>query len=83
MQPISWPTPGYYKEKKAVFITGTNEHGEKISIVVATKGQNLKYHYNQNTCDYRALWKDLDITYDKFIRTTNPCHEEIVKKFYT
>ncbi|KAK0592000.1 hypothetical protein LWI29_011678 [Acer saccharum] len=30
-----------------------------------------------------SLWKDLDIAYDKFIRTTDPKHEAIVKEFYS
>lgn len=69
--------------KKVVFITGTDEHGEKIAMAAAAKGQNPKDHCDRIACDYQALWKDLDITYDKFIRTTNPCHEAIVKEFYT
>lgn len=68
--------------KKVVFITGTDEHGEKIAMAAAAKGQNPKDHCDHIAYDYQALWKDLDITYDKFIRTTNPCHEVIVKEFY-
>lgn len=69
--------------KTVVFITGTDEHGEKIAMAAADKGQNPKDHCDHIAHDYQALWRDLDITYDKFIRTTNPCHEAIVKEFYT
>ncbi|KAK0591908.1 hypothetical protein LWI29_010105 [Acer saccharum] len=51
--------------KKVIFITGTDEHGEKIAAAAAT------------------LWKDLDIAYDKFIWTTDPKHEAVVKEFYS
>ncbi|KAG2730218.1 hypothetical protein I3760_01G281500 [Carya illinoinensis] len=69
--------------KKVVFITGTDEHGEKIATAAAAQGSNPSEHCNVISQAYKTLWKDLEIAYDKFIRTTNPKHEAIVKEFYS
>ncbi|XP_057845908.2 methionine--tRNA ligase, chloroplastic/mitochondrial [Cryptomeria japonica] len=68
--------------KKVVFITGTDEHGEKIAAAASANHQKPRAHCDRIASDYQALWKDLDISYDKFIRTTNSYHEAIVKEFY-
>ncbi|KAI3848981.1 hypothetical protein MKX03_001073 [Papaver bracteatum] len=68
--------------KKVVFITGTDEHGEKIATAAAASGSSPIEHCNNISQAYKILWKDLDIAYDKFIRTTDSSHEEIVKEFY-
>ncbi|XP_019441623.1 PREDICTED: methionine--tRNA ligase, chloroplastic/mitochondrial [Lupinus angustifolius] len=68
--------------KKVIFITGTDEHGEKIATAAMAQGSNPHDHCNLISQAYRTLWKDLDISYDKFIRTTDSKHEAIVKEFY-
>ncbi|KAI3995065.1 hypothetical protein MKX01_020837 [Papaver californicum] len=68
--------------KKVTFITGTDEHGEKIATAAAASGSSPIEHCNNISQAYKFLWKDLDIAYDKFIRTTDSSHEEIVKQFY-
>lgn len=68
--------------KKVIFITGTDEHGEKIATAAAARGSSPNEHCDVISQAYKALWEDLDIAYDKFIRTTNPRHEAIVKEFY-
>ncbi|KAI3965576.1 hypothetical protein MKX01_010533 [Papaver californicum] len=68
--------------KKVIFITGTDEHGEKIATAAAASGSRPIEHCNNISQAYKFLWKDLDIAYDKFIRTTDSSHEEIVKEFY-
>ncbi|CAH2064055.1 unnamed protein product [Thlaspi arvense] len=68
--------------KKVIFITGTDEHGEKIATSAAANGRNPAEHCDLISQSYRTLWKELDIAYDKFIRTTDPKHEAIVKEFY-
>ncbi|KAI3897869.1 hypothetical protein MKX03_007087 [Papaver bracteatum] len=68
--------------KKVIFITGTDEHGEKIATAAAASGSSPIEHCNNISQAYKFLWKDLDIAYDKFIRTTDSSHEEIVKEFY-
>ncbi|KAK7854973.1 methionine--trna ligase [Quercus suber] len=69
--------------KKVVFITGTDEHGEKIATAAAAQGSDPSEHCDVISQAYKTLWKDLDISYDKFIRTTDPKHEAIVKEFYS
>ncbi|KAH6810493.1 methionyl-tRNA synthetase / methionine-tRNA ligase / MetRS [Perilla frutescens var. frutescens] len=69
--------------KKVIFITGTDEHGEKIATSAAANGSSPSKHCDLISQAYKALWGELDISYDKFIRTTNPNHEAIVKEFYS
>ncbi|XP_068654722.1 methionine--tRNA ligase, chloroplastic/mitochondrial [Aristolochia californica] len=68
--------------KKVIFITGTDEHGEKIATAAAAHGCSPGEHCDAVSEAYRMLWKDLDVAYDKFIRTTDPIHERIVGEFY-
>ncbi|KAL3369493.1 hypothetical protein AABB24_010038 [Solanum stoloniferum] len=70
-------------EKKVIFITGTDEHGEKIATAAAANGSSPNEHCDVVSQAYKSLWKDLDISYDKFIRTTDPKHEAVVKEFYS
>ncbi|KAL2897070.1 Methionine--tRNA ligase chloroplastic/mitochondrial [Bienertia sinuspersici] len=70
-------------EKKVIFVTGTDEHGEKIATAAAAVGSSPSDHCDTISQAYRMLWKELDIAYDKFIRTTNPKHEAIVNEFYS
>uniref|UniRef100_A0A7N0TPI9 methionine--tRNA ligase n=1 Tax=Kalanchoe fedtschenkoi TaxID=63787 RepID=A0A7N0TPI9_KALFE len=69
--------------KKVIFITGTDEHGEKIATAAAASGSSPSDHCDTISQSYKALWKNLDIAYDRFIRTTDPHHEVIVKEFYS
>ncbi|XP_028058346.1 methionine--tRNA ligase, chloroplastic/mitochondrial [Camellia sinensis] len=69
--------------KKVIFITGTDEHGEKIATAAAACGSSPSEHCDVISQAYKALWEDLDIAYDKFIRTTASKHEVIVKEFYS
>ncbi|KAM4104523.1 hypothetical protein ACJW30_06G164300 [Castanea mollissima] len=69
--------------KKVIFITGTDEHGEKIATAAAAQGSDPSEHCDIISQSYKTLWRDLDISYDKFIRTTDPKHEAILKEFYS
>ncbi|CAL9092729.1 unnamed protein product [Musa acuminata var. zebrina] len=69
--------------KKVVFITGTDEHGEKIAAAAQASGRSPREHCDTISQSYRILWRELDIAYDKFIRTTDSKHEAIVKEFYS
>lgn len=69
--------------KKVIFITGTDEHGEKIATAAAASGSSPSEHCNVVSQSYKSLWKELDISYDKFIRTTDAKHEAVVKEFYS
>ena len=64
------------------FLTGTDEHGQKI--FKSAKEKNL---FPQEHCDFIAgkfqeLWKLLNIKYDRFSRTTSKIHEKIVQDFF-
>lgn len=65
------------------FMTGTDEHGEKIEKATLEaglkKGQEKKF-IDTIVPHFKALWKRLDIEYDHFIRTTDKEHKETVKK---
>ena len=66
------------------FLTGTDEHGQKIMNTAEANGVSP-----QEWCDrlvetaWKPTWADLDIAYDDFIRTTEPRHTERVQRFLT
>jgi len=61
------------------FLTGTDEHGEKISKTAAGKGMNEKEFVESIVPRFIHLWEVLGIEYDQFIRTTDEAHERIVQ----
>lgn len=65
-----------------MFLTGTDEHGQKIERIATSQGVTPKQYVDKIVDDIKALWKDLDISYDKFIRTTDDYHVEAVKKIF-
>ena len=65
--------------KRVAFITGTDEHGEKIALAAAGRGMGPQEHCDDIVASYKQLWQDLDISYDSFIRTTDAKHEALVK----
>jgi hypothetical protein len=64
--------------KRVRFLTGTDEHGEKIALAAAARGMSPKEHCDSIVQDYKSLWGALDIAYDGFIRTTDAHHEQLV-----
>lgn len=62
------------------FLTGTDEHGQKIAQAAKANGLEPKKHCDIYAEKFKQLWKRLNISYDRFIRTTDADHEEIVKK---
>lgn len=65
-----------------MFLTGTDEHGQKIENVAKEKGVSPKEYVDEIVAGIKDLWKTLDISYDQFIRTTDPEHQEIVQKIF-
>jgi methionyl-tRNA synthetase len=61
-------------------LTGTDEHGEKISQAAQGQGISPKEFADRNSDTFHSLWKLLNISYDKFIRTSDPAHQVIVQK---
>lgn len=62
------------------FLTGTDEHGIKIYKAAADKGKSPQELADEVVVHFRQLWKDLDISYDDFIRTTEFRHENRVQE---
>lgn len=65
------------------YLTGTDEHGEKIQKAAEKNGVTPKQYIDPIVESAQELWKKLGIEYDKFIRTTDSYHEEAVAKIFT
>jgi len=57
------------------FLTGTDEHGQKIAQSAQQRGKTPKEYADEVSGKFKALWDDFDISYDKFIRTTDEDHK--------
>ncbi len=64
------------------FLTGTDEHGQKIADSAALRGKTPKEYADEISGKFRTLWDDFDISYDKFIRTTDEEHKCGVQKAF-
>ena len=64
------------------YLTGTDEHGQKVQQRAEKAGVTPKQFVDRLYEQITALWKKLDISYDKFIRTTDEYHEKTVQKIY-
>lgn len=65
------------------FLTGLDEHGQKIAQVAAQTGLTPQQHVDQAASGYQSLWKELNISNDDFMRTTSSYHKEAVQKIFT
>lgn len=65
------------------FLTGTDEHGEKIQTKAREAGMTEIEYLDGMIADIKALWKRMDISYDDFIRTTEDRHKVIIQKIFT
>lgn len=65
-----------------MFLTGTDEHGQKIEERAREAGVTPKEFVDGIVAGIRKLWQTLNISYDKFIRTTDPEHEETVAAIF-
>ena len=64
------------------FLTGTDEHGQKIERKAKEKGVTPKEYVDKIVAGIKDLWKLMDIEYDDFIRTTDERHVECVQKVF-
>lgn len=64
------------------YLTGTDEHGQKIEAKANELGISPKEYVDGMAEKIKALWQTLDIRYDKFIRTTDDYHETVVQKVF-
>ncbi|KAG5983246.1 hypothetical protein E4U55_000470 [Claviceps digitariae] len=70
------------KGKETFFLTGTDEHGMKIQRAAAKEGIEPQKFCDSNSDKFRELAAAGNISYDAFIRTTNPEHKESVSAFW-
>ena len=64
------------------FLTGTDEHGQKIADSAALRDKSPKEYADEISGKFKNLWDDFDISYDKFIRTTDKDHKTGVQKAF-
>lgn len=65
-----------------LFITGTDEHGQKIERTAAARGLQPGEHCDRIVTAYFDLWEKLNIRFDRLSRTTSPRHQAIVNEFF-
>ncbi len=65
------------------FLTGSDEHGEKIAKNAANNNMEPQEFVDKIHLNFIENWKNMDISYDKFIRTTDKEHIEVVQKVFT
>ncbi|BCJ87431.1 methionine--tRNA ligase [Effusibacillus dendaii] len=64
------------------FLTGTDEHGQKIERRAAEAKKNPQQFVDEIILWIKDLWRELDISYDDFIRTTEDRHKQVVQKIF-
>ncbi len=65
-----------------MFLTGTDEHGLKIEQKAQSEGISPKEYVDRIVADFQSLWKLLDISNDRFIRTTDDYHIKGIQKIF-
>src|SRR5699024_9544725 len=65
-----------------LFVTGTDEHGQKIQDTAKRNGLKPKEYVDKIVAETKELWNLLDIRYDEFIRTTDEHHVKTVQKVF-
>lgn len=74
----------YYRLKgyETFFLTGTDEHGQKIEEAAKSRNKTPQAYADEISGKFRALWDEFEISYDKFIRTTDLEHKTGVQKAF-
>lgn len=70
------------KGKDVMFLTGMDEHGQKIQDVAREAGEDPQAFVDRMAVGIKDLWKLLNISYDRFIRTTDDYHEKAVAEIF-
>ncbi|WP_295211844.1 methionine--tRNA ligase [Ruminococcus sp.] len=65
-----------------MFLTGTDEHGQKIEEKAKEKGVTPKEYVDEIVKTFKGLWSYMNISYDRYIRTTDDYHIETVQKIF-
>jgi methionyl-tRNA synthetase len=71
----------FYRQRgyDTFFLTGTDEHGDKIAEAAAAAGEEPKHYADRISGIFRRTWEASGLTYDRFIRTTDPDHVRTVQ----
>ncbi|MFW5884973.1 MAG: methionine--tRNA ligase [Patescibacteria group bacterium] len=74
----------YHREigDRVLFNTGTDEHGKKIFQKASEQGMTAQEFCDKQAEEFRKMEQSLNLSWDNFIRTTDPKHEEAVKAFW-
>jgi methionyl-tRNA synthetase len=75
----------YHRRKGDVvtFVTGTDEHGDKNYRAAAAEGLKPKLFVDRIAAAFKDAFAELDISYDYFVRTTDPAHQKFVQRMLT
>ena len=65
-----------------MFLTGTDEHGQKIQLLAEEKGVTPQQYVDEVVAGIKDLWKTMEISYDDFIRTTEDRHVKRVQELF-
>lgn len=68
--------------KEVRFLTGSDEHGQKIQRIAAEKGVTPQEYVDRIVATFKDLWRRLNVQYDDFVRTTEPRHERAVQEVF-
>lgn len=64
------------------FLTGTDEHGQKVQKIAQEEGITPQQHVDQITGGISHIWDMMNVSYDKWLRTTDPDHEDRVARIF-
>lgn len=82
---VATDTMARYKRLRGydvMFLTGTDEHGQKIERIANKQGMTPKEYTDKIVSGIKELWQTLNISYDHFIRTTDDYHVKAVQKIF-
>ena len=68
--------------EEVFFLTGTDEHGKKIETAAVQNNKEPKEFVDSLIPKFKEAWEKLNIKYDRFIRTTEDAHKEMVRYMY-
>ena len=82
---VATDTMARYKRLRGydvMFLTGTDEHGQKIERIATAQNMTPKQYTDKVVAGIKELWKLMEISYDRFIRTTDDYHVKAVQKIF-
>lgn len=68
--------------KKVCFLTGSDDHGQKIQRIAKEKGMTPQAYVDEIVATFKELWSRLNIEYDVFLRTSSPNHQKAVQEVF-